>query len=108
MTTTQNSSEERVCGYRSCGKSLKGRHGKAKYCDSKCRIAQLTTKIDEITGEERELRLGYGCQHPAERQAEPVERDKQRRHPYTGNRPEWSGYCVYKDCECSCHGGGNA
>jgi hypothetical protein len=107
MDTTETQTE-RVCGYRSCGKSLKGRHGKTRYCNSECRTLQLTTKIDDVTGEERELRVSFGCENPRAQQAEITPRYQGRRHPYAGDRPQWSGYCVYMDCECSCHGGDDA
>lgn len=96
---------ERTCQYRSCGKSLTGRPAQTRYCDSKCRTAQLTTKIDEQTGEERPLRIGFGCAHPKERQAEITEGDQKRghRHPVEGDRHEWSGFCVDPDCECPCN-----
>jgi hypothetical protein len=110
MATTSETSEERVCGYRSCGKSLAGRPAQTRYCNSKCRTLQLTTKIDERTGEERELRIGFGCAHPRERQAEITPGDQKRghRHPGTDDRPEWSGWCVYTDCECPCNAGSEA
>lgn len=103
MTSKTETETEFVCQYRGCGKSLEGRRKQTKYCDATCRTAALTTTIDEKTGEERPLRISFGCSYPTAGTAEILKRDQARRHPYEGNRPKWSGYCVDKQCECHCH-----
>lgn len=48
--------------------------------------------------------VSFACQYPAERQAEILPADQGGRHPYNGNRPQWSGYCTVDSCVCECHG----
>jgi hypothetical protein len=47
--------------------------------------------------------VSFACTHPSEPQAEILPADRARRHPYEGNRPQWSGYCVIGKCACECH-----
>jgi hypothetical protein len=51
---------------------------------------------------EEDFRSGvsYGCAHPKEHQAEPLAGFS--RHPYAGERPEYSGYCAGQ-CNCPHH-----
>jgi hypothetical protein len=46
--------------------------------------------------------VSLACKEPAARQAEILPSDRGHRHPYSGSRPEWSGYCTVP-CDCSCH-----
>lgn len=47
--------------------------------------------------------VSFGCQHPTEQQAPVLPEHRGRRHPYSGRRPEWSGYCTARRCACECH-----
>jgi hypothetical protein len=47
--------------------------------------------------------ISSGCSDPTTQQAELLPRDQWRRHPYSGQRPRWSGYCVLNGCACECH-----
>jgi hypothetical protein len=48
--------------------------------------------------------VSYACSHPTEQQSAGVQRS--RRHPYPGERPEASGWCVVPSrCTCRCHRG---
>lgn len=51
---------------------------------------------------EAEPFISMACREPAAQQAELV-RDDYPRHPYLGQRPHWSGYCVIPSCACECH-----
>jgi hypothetical protein len=46
--------------------------------------------------------VSLACREPTARQAEILPADRAWRHPYSGIRPEWSGYCTVA-CDCSCH-----
>jgi hypothetical protein len=49
--------------------------------------------------------ISHACSRPTEPQAEIVAADQNRRHPYGGERPIHSGYCVVSTCACRCHQG---
>jgi hypothetical protein len=63
--------------------------------------AVTQAEIDENTHGGLESR-SLACREPTARQAEILPCDQGRRHPYEGNRPKWSGYCV-TPCSCWCH-----
>jgi hypothetical protein len=60
--------------------------------------------VDELREFPLPLFVSAGCENPTTPQAEisPWNRSA-RRHPYSGERPQWSGYCVTDDCACECH-----
>src|SRR6266853_3868791 len=58
------------------------------------KIAVQAARNDQLTGK------SFGCTHPREQQADHL--PSARRHPYTGIRPEESGYCDVA-CNCTCH-----
>ncbi len=47
--------------------------------------------------------ISFGCQYPNQQQAPISSAHQERRHPYEGDRPEHSGYCVISKCACACH-----
>ena len=47
--------------------------------------------------------VSHACSAPKEPQAEIESALLNRRHPYNGQRPQYSGYCVVLDCACKCH-----
>jgi hypothetical protein len=47
--------------------------------------------------------VSFGCKNPKEQQAQVLPIHSQRRHPYSGKRPESSGYCTDSRCACECH-----
>ena len=49
--------------------------------------------------------VSHACSAPKEPQAEIELALLNRRHPYNGQRPQNSGYCVVLDCACKCHKG---
>jgi hypothetical protein len=93
---------EHRCQNPKCQKLLTGRRADTKYCNPSCRYQAVNTAVDE-NGNEHEIWISSGCRYPRQQQAEIVPGDQGRRHPYSGSRPEWSGYCVIKTCECPCH-----
>jgi hypothetical protein len=65
---------------------------------------QLGLPFDDNKGRERRKPwISFGCQNPREQQAMISPNYRDRRHPYDGARPEWSGYCPVTSCACSCH-----
>jgi hypothetical protein len=65
--------------------------------------ALCTSRREPHDWHEDENWISHACQFPADQQAQIVPRDRGRRHPHDGIRPEWSGYCVIGDCNCTCH-----
>jgi len=59
--------------------------------------------VDELNEFSLPPYVSFGCENPTAQQAEifPWNRSA-RRHPYSGQRPQWSGYCVTA-CACDCH-----
>ena len=49
----------------------------------------------------KERGISSGCQYPTTQQSEIS--GYARRHPYSGERVESSGYCVSRTCACDCH-----
>jgi hypothetical protein len=48
--------------------------------------------------------VSFGCENPTDQQAEIFPWNRYaRRHPYSGNRPQWSGYCTNPECRHECH-----
>ena len=94
---------EHRCQNPNCKKILVGRRSDTKFCDNACRY-EATHKVTGADGEQRDVWICSGCRYPKQQQAVIVKGDRKVRHPVTGNRPEWSGYCVVKTCECpTCH-----
>lgn len=50
----------------------------------------------------QEPRISSGCAYPTETQAACITTTA-RRHPYEGERPRNSGWCVDSNCACDCH-----
>lgn len=60
--------------------------------------------LDEMADFPPPPAISFGCENPTAQQAEifPWNRSA-RRHPHSGQRPQWSGYCVIDRCACDCH-----
>jgi hypothetical protein len=96
---------EHRCENPGCHKLLKGRRKDTKFCNLKCRYQAKQAEKPE-TGDDEEVWISQACKYPKLAQAEIV--SKAERHPYSGNRPEWSGYCTIAGrqpmgCDCPCH-----
>jgi hypothetical protein len=61
------------------------------------------TSIDLAIEADSKPWVSFGCQHPTEQQAPILPVHQRRRHPYSGKRSDWSGYCVIDTCACECH-----
>jgi hypothetical protein len=93
------------CQNSQCRKKLIGKRSDAKFCSPRCRSLVAAA---EKPKDDREVFISQACRFPRQPQAEIVKADRKHRHPVTGKRPEFSGYCVVADrCECKvagCHG----
>jgi hypothetical protein len=93
------------CTNPKCNKPMIGRRKNTLVCSPACRYAVKQSEREEAGPE---LWISSACKYPAQQQAEIARGDRGHRHPYTGKRPEWSGYCVMADrCGCDkagCHG----
>jgi hypothetical protein len=94
MTNT----EEHRCQNPKCNKKLVNRRADAKFCDPSCRYAAKAAEREEQGIEP--VWLCQGCKYPRQPQAEILQTPIVRRHPGPERRPEWSGYCVLRNCEC--------
>lgn len=101
--TDMNTKTEHRCQNSNCKKILVGRRADTKYCDNSCRYEATHTTTGE-DGEKRDVWICSGCRYPKQAQAEILPSSRKIRHPVSGSRPTWSGYCVVKSCECpTCH-----
>src|SRR6266849_4304179 len=93
--------DEHRCQNPKCRKSLAGRRSDTKFCSPACRFQ---VKQAERPPEEEVVFISSACRFPRQQQAEIVLADQAVRHPFSGPRPEFSGYCVVSgSCECKCH-----
>lgn len=84
---------DRKCGY--CGKPYR-----ARPCGESDHYRAC---IDLAYDEAEKAFTSSACLHPAQQQATISPEQRGRRHPYDGDRPEFSGYCVSDKCACPCH-----
>jgi hypothetical protein len=82
---------------------------KCSYCGRPYRSApcersdHYRSDINSAIEKASEPMVSHACEYPRDQQA-PISPSYQgRRHPYEGDRPQWSGFCVADQCACDCH-----
>ena len=85
-----------ICQNPRCGKPMLRKRRDAKFCSAHCRNEARQIKLAELP----DLWVCQACHYPKQPQAEIVMTEDVLRHPYNGKRPEYSGWCVVKGCQC--------